>query len=64
LTPSTVELVGNVFSAILADVVKSKHVPERATSVRATLRTARKPQSHPTGDAGSRRLRRTTKNRR
>jgi hypothetical protein len=66
LTPSTVELVENVFSAILADVVKSEHAHERTASVHATLRTARKPHSRPvtTGDAGSRRVRRTTKNRR
>jgi hypothetical protein len=66
LTPSTVEMVGNVFSAILADVVKSKYVQERTVSVHATRRAARKPHSRPvtTGDAGSRRVRRTTKNRR
>jgi len=66
LTPSTVELVGNVFSAILADVVKTKYAHERTARVRATQGKARKPKSRlvTTGDAGSRQLRRTIKNRR
>jgi hypothetical protein len=66
LTPSTVELVGNVFGAILADIVKTKYAHEGTPSAHATLRTARKPKSRPvtSGDAGSRPLRRTTQNRR
>jgi len=65
-TPSTVELVEKVFSAILADVVASKYAHEKTGIVRAALTATRKPQSRPvtSGHAGSRGLRRSTKNRR
>jgi hypothetical protein len=64
-TPATVELVEKVFSAIVADVVKSKYAHERTGSVRAALTATRKSQSRPvtSGKAGSRRLRRSTKKR-